>query len=172
MRSGKWRDMSVKSLDWRESTIGINGLGNIGLQLADMCSGLGMKIIYTSRSPKEVPYGHRELDELLAESDCVVLTCPLNQETVGLMNKETFAKMKKGGILVNVSRGPVVVEADLVEALESGQGKSSEFIQSIILIKVMRAALDVFEKEPDVYPGLLSNPNVVSRRHTYQTCQL
>jgi glyoxylate reductase len=123
VRSGKWRNPKVRSIHWRDATVGIVGLGNIGSQVAAMCSALGMNVIYTSRTPKDVPYGHRTLEQLLGEADCVVLTCPLNAETTGLMNAERFAMMKDGSILVNVSRGPVVVEDDLVKALESGKGE-------------------------------------------------
>lgn len=92
----------MRSLHWRESTIGIVGLGNIGLQVAQMCSALGMNVIYSSRGKKDVPYGYRSFDGLLSEADCVVLTCPLNKETEGLMCKRTFGMMKDGSILVNV----------------------------------------------------------------------
>lgn len=102
MRSGNWRDYTVKTLNWRESTIGIIGLGNIGLQLAQMCTALGMNVIYSGRTPKDVPYGYRSLEGLLGEADCVVLTCPLSEETRGLMCERTFGMMKDGSILVNV----------------------------------------------------------------------
>jgi len=95
--------MSVRSIDWRSATVGIIGLGNIGQQVATMCSALGMTIIYTSRKRKaNVPFEHVSLEELLARSDCVVLCCMLNEETRGLMNAERFGMMKEGSVLVNV----------------------------------------------------------------------
>jgi phosphoglycerate dehydrogenase-like enzyme len=82
--------------------VGIIGLGNIGHMLADMCAALGMNIIYTSRHRKDVPYEHVALDELYARADCVVLTCPLTQETKGMINREAISRMKDGVVLVNV----------------------------------------------------------------------
>ncbi|RSH93787.1 hypothetical protein EHS25_006435 [Saitozyma podzolica] len=152
VRSGGWRDSGVRTLDWRASTVGIIGLGNIGHMLADMCAALGMNIIYTSRHRKDVPYEHVGLDELYARADCVVLTCPLTEETKGMINREAISKMKDGVVLVNVARGEVVKEDDLVEALESR--------------KVMRAALDVFENEPSVHSKLRSNPHVTLSPHS------
>jgi hypothetical protein len=70
--------------------------------LADMCAALGMNIIYTSRHRKDVPYEHVGLDELYARADCVVLTCPLTEETKGMINREAISKMKDGVVLVNV----------------------------------------------------------------------
>lgn len=103
MRAGRWRDMSVRSIDWRGATVGIVGLGNIGQQVATMCAALGMKIVYTSRSRKaDVPFEHVSLEELLKRSDCVVLCCMLNEETRGMMNAERFGMMKENSVLVNV----------------------------------------------------------------------
>jgi hypothetical protein len=77
--------------------------GNIGLQVAEMCTGLGMTVIYTGRSAKQgVPFEFVPLEELLGRSDCVVLTCLLNKETEGLMNAERFGMMKEDSVLVNV----------------------------------------------------------------------
>ncbi|WVF71887.1 hypothetical protein IAT40_006697 [Kwoniella sp. CBS 6097] len=154
VRAGKWR-APVRTLDWNTATIGIIGLGSIGTRVATLLTSIGASnIIYHSRRPSssaQPQWGYRSLDALYAEADVIVLTCPLTSETKGLICKESFAKMKDGVVLINVSRGPVVKEDDLVEALESG--------------KVMRAALDVFENEPDVHPGLLKNPNVTLSPH-------
>ncbi|OCF40628.1 oxidoreductase [Kwoniella heveanensis CBS 569] len=160
VRAGKWR-APVKTLDWHTATIGIIGLGSIGTRVATLLSAIGAShIIYHSRRPSSSPearqssppWGYcRTLDELYEKADVVVLTCPLTSETKGLICKESLGKMKDGVVLVNVARGPVVKEDDLVEALESG--------------KVMRAALDVFENEPEVHPGLMKNPNVTLSPH-------
>ncbi|WRT67467.1 uncharacterized protein IL334_004439 [Kwoniella shivajii] len=154
VRASKWR-APIKTLDWCTSTIGIIGLGSIGSRVATLLTSIGSQsIIYHSRKPSptaQPQWGYRSLDQLYIEADVVVLTCPLTNETRGMICKESIEKMKDGVILVNVSRGEVVIEDDLVQALESG--------------KVMRAALDVFEKEPTVHPGLLSNPNVTLSPH-------
>ncbi|WWC69129.1 uncharacterized protein I206_103065 [Kwoniella pini CBS 10737] len=154
VRAGKWRS-PIKTLDWHTSTIGIIGLGSIGTRVATLLTSIGAeRIIYHSRRPSptaQSQWGYRSLDELYMEADVIVLCCPLTKDTRGLINKETYNKMKDGVILVNVSRGEVVLEQDLVEALDSG--------------KVMRAALDVFEHEPTVHPGLLKNPNVTLSPH-------
>ncbi|WWC89703.1 uncharacterized protein L201_004628 [Kwoniella dendrophila CBS 6074] len=154
VRSGKWRS-PVKTLDWHTSTIGIIGLGSIGTRVATLLTAIGAEsIIYHSRRPSptaQPSWGYRSLDGLYNEADVIVLTCPLTVDTRGLIHKESIEKMKDGVIIVNVSRGEVVKEDDLVNALESG--------------KVMRAALDVFEKEPLVHPGLLKNPNVTLSPH-------
>ncbi|WVQ99017.1 hypothetical protein IAU59_006149 [Kwoniella sp. CBS 9459] len=155
VRAGNWR-APVKTLDWHTATIGIIGLGSIGTRVATLLTAIGASnIIYHSRRPSssaQPQWGYRtHLDDLYAEADVIVLTCPLTPETKYLIRHESFAKMKDGVVLVNVSRGPVVKEDDLVEALESG--------------KVMRAALDVFENEPEVHPGLRKNPNVTLSPH-------
>ncbi|WWD01053.1 hypothetical protein V866_007991 [Kwoniella sp. B9012] len=154
VRAGKWR-ANVRTLDWRTATIGIIGLGSIGTQVAHLLTSIGANsIIYHSRRPSStahLAWGYRSLEALYAEADVIVLTCPLTKETRGLICRESIAKMKDGVVIVNVSRGPVVVESDLVDALDSG--------------KVMRAALDVFENEPTVHPGLMSNPNVTLSPH-------
>ncbi|WWC60774.1 uncharacterized protein I303_103350 [Kwoniella dejecticola CBS 10117] len=154
VRSGRWR-APVKTLDWHASTIGIIGLGSIGTRVATLLTAIGAeRIIYHSRKPSptaQPQWGYRSLDELYSEADVIVLCCPLTKETRGLICRDTYARMKEGVILVNVSRGEVVVEQDLVEALNNG--------------KVMRAALDVFEHEPTVHPDLLTNPNVTLSPH-------
>ena len=88
-----------------------------------MATYLGMNIIYHNRRVDEtVPYSRVELNELYARSDLVLLLCPLTPQTRGMINREAFAKMKDQVILVNVGRGKVVVEQDLVDALDSGKG--------------------------------------------------
>ncbi|KAK8869504.1 hypothetical protein IAR55_000069 [Kwoniella newhampshirensis] len=155
VRAGKWRDLGVKTLDWRTARIGIIGLGSIGTRLATLLTSIGATAIsYNSRRPSptaQPSWQYQTQDELLATSDVVILTCPLTPATHGLIGKEAFEKMKDGVVLVNVARGPVVVEDELVKALDSG--------------KVRRAALDVFENEPEVHPGLLKNPNVTLSPH-------
>jgi len=119
----------------------------------------GMKIIYYNRSrlsPSiEKECGNAEyvsFDEILVRSDLLTLHCPLNDETRHLLNKTTFDKMRDGIIVVNTSRGAVIDENALVEALESG--------------KVLRAALDVYEFEPKIHPGLIKAANTTLLPHS------
>lgn len=117
-------------------TWGIIGLGAIGKRVAEIASVFGCKVQYFSTSGKNSNslYKRVEFDELLKTSDIVSIHAPLNEQTEGLMNKEAFVKMKKSAILLNVGRGPIVVEQDLAEALQSEEIKA--------------AGLDVLCEEP------------------------
>lgn len=107
-----------------DDQLGLIGLGNIGSQIASLAQALGFRrIIYHTRSPRpSSSFEHVSLDKLYADSDAVLLTCPLTKETTGLINDEAFGKMKQGVMLVNVARGPVVDDEALVRALASGKG--------------------------------------------------
>ena len=118
-------------------TMGIVGLGRIGQATARIAAGLGMKVIAYDEHPSDQGRAvaeYVELDQLLASSDVISLHCPLLPGTNGIINRENISKMKDGVILINDSRGPLVVEADLAEALNSG--------------KVYAAGLDVVAVEP------------------------
>lgn len=117
-------------------TWGIVGLGNIGRRVADIAKAFGCKVIYYSTSGKNNQDGYErvEFDELLSESDIVSVHAPLTEETRGLMNAEAFSKMKPTSIFLNVGRGPIVVEKDLVDALNNNI--------------IAAAGLDVLSKEP------------------------
>ena len=118
-------------------TAGIIGLGRIGVNTAKILNAMNVHVIaydsYPSEAGKQVAE-YVELDELLAKSDFIFLHCPLFPSTRGIINKENIAKMKDGVIIINNSRGPLIVEQDLYEALESG--------------KVAAAAVDVVSTEP------------------------
>ncbi len=123
------------------ATLGLIGLGSIGRRVAQMASALGMRVIAVREhvekgSPEgvEAVFAPAELDEMLKQSDYVVLAAPLIAATQGLINAERFAVMKPEACLINVGRGPQVDEAALVEALRSR--------------RIAGAALDVFEREP------------------------
>ena len=126
--------------DLRGKTIGIVGLGGNGRMIARVLAPWDVRILATDHFPIQQPlevdqlWGTDQLDRLLAESDLVILTLPLNQQTLGLFDRERLSKMRKGSYLVNVARGSVVVESALVEALASGH--------------LAGAALDVTEVEP------------------------
>ena len=137
VRAGRWIQAPTKAV--RGSTLGIFGLGRIGKSTAVRAAGMGMTVIATELYPDEefVRKHNIELvdfDTLLARSDYITIHCPLNDDTRGMFNKDVFARMKPGGVIINTSRGGVIAEAELIDALKSG---------------TLRAAgLDVFEQEP------------------------
>jgi glyoxylate reductase len=158
-RSGEWKGWDLDQLvgaDVWGKTLGLVGFGRIGRAVARRASGFQMKVIYHDavRVPLDVERGfhaeYRDLNALLHEADFVSLHVPLLPETRGLFNAKMFSQMKPTSFLINTSRGPVVNEADLVQALESK--------------KIAGAALDVYEKEPLINPGL-KRPNVVLAPH-------
>jgi glyoxylate reductase len=146
VRTGAWRGWSVNSLETTElggKTLGIVGLGRTGSALAGMAEqALGMRVV----SSRPLP-----LDELLREADVVSLHVPLNAGTRHLIGARELGIMKPDAVVVNVSRGPVVDEAALVEALRAGE--------------IGGAGLDVYEHEPEPAPGLVELENVVLTPH-------
>ncbi|MEN3011122.1 MAG: D-glycerate dehydrogenase [Candidatus Bipolaricaulaceae bacterium] len=143
-------------LDVYGRTLGVVGFGRIGQAVARRARGFGMTLLYYSRTRKpeaEEALGARfvPLEELLRESDFVVLCVPLTPETRRLIGARELALMKREAILVNVARGPVVDEAALAAALKEG--------------RIWGAGLDVFEREPEVHPELLKLRNVVLTPH-------
>lgn len=142
IKADGWKDWSpffLAGSDIHHKTIGIVGMGRIGKAVAKRARGFDMRVMYHNRSrqpsaEKELPAAYAELDELLHQSDFVVSLVPATAQTKGLFNHAAFSKMKKEAIFINASRGAVVNEKDLAEALQNG---------------VIRAAgLDVFTKEP------------------------
>jgi glyoxylate reductase len=129
-------------------TLGIVGLGRIGREVARLGEAFGMRVVHTRGSG---PYEELPLDRLLAEADVVSPHVPLTPETRHLVGARELGLMREDAVLVNVSRGPVVDEAALVEALREG--------------RIAGAALDVYEHEPEVSPGLLELENVVLSPH-------
>lgn len=104
-------------------TIGIIGLGNIGMKVANIALNFGMNVIaYTSKEPKEIPNGINKasIDNILSDSDIISLHCPLTKQTRELINKDSIAKMKRSVIVVNTGRGPLVNEGDVANALHNG----------------------------------------------------
>jgi glyoxylate reductase len=138
-------------------TIGIIGCGRIGQAVGRRARGFGMRVLYYNRKPldKETERAlgahYMEIDALLKESDFVSLNVPLTEETHHLIDARRLSLMKPSAFLVNTTRGPVVDEQALLAALREKQ--------------LAGAALDVFEKEPEVTPGLLELPNVVLTPH-------
>lgn len=143
-------------LDVFGKTIGIVGFGRIGQAVARRARGFGLTILYCSRTrkpaaEKQLGAQFSALDDLLKESDFVVLCVPLTPQTRHLLGARELSLMKKTAVLVNVARGPVVDEEALVEALRAG--------------RIWGAGLDVFEREPEVHPELLKMRNVVLTPH-------
>ncbi|MGE8177985.1 NAD(P)-dependent oxidoreductase [Pseudomonas fluorescens] len=161
VRAGQWnRNIGPAHFgtDVHGKTLGIIGMGRIGEALAQRGHfGFGMPILYHSHSPKpavEQRFNarYRSLPALLQQADFVCLTLPLSAETEGLIGAEQFALMRPESIFINISRGKVVDEAALIEALRQGQ--------------IRAAGLDVFEREPLVYDSpLLQLNNVVATPH-------
>ena len=134
---GEWTFWDYPMIELAGKTMGIIGFGRIGQNVGRIAKALGMNVIAFNRSRSaegaEIAE-YVELDELLRRADVVSLHCPLFPETRGIINRETISKMKDGVIIINNSRGPLVVEQDLADALNSG--------------KVYAAGLDVVSSEP------------------------
>jgi glyoxylate reductase len=160
IRSGGWNAWGPKQLtgpDVWGKTLGIVGFGRIGQAVARRAEGFGMEVLYTARSRKEdaerdLDAKLRDLEDLLRESDFVSIHTPLTDETHHLIGERELSLMKPTAVLVNTSRGPVVDEAALAEALAEK--------------RVFAAGLDVYEEEPEVHPKLLDLENVVLVPHT------
>ncbi|MDT8899933.1 2-hydroxyacid dehydrogenase [Anaeroselena agilis] len=159
VRAGQWDSwgpLFMLGRDVSGAMLGIVGGGRIGLAMAKRALGFNMDILYTANSPKpdfEKAVGGRfvPLPTLLRESDFVSLHVPLTEQTRHLIGAPELAMMKKTAVLVNTARGPVVDEKALVDALEARA--------------IAAAGLDVFEREPQVEPGLLKLDNVVLAPH-------
>lgn len=133
-----WCFWNYPLIELAGKTMGIIGFGRIGQRTAQIAQALGMEVLaydsYVNKSLETEHCSYADLDTLLTSSDVIALHCPLFPETQGIVNKNTIAKMKDGVIILNNSRGPLVVEQDLADALNSG--------------KVYAAGLDVVSTEP------------------------
>jgi glyoxylate reductase len=157
LRAGEWKGFQLDFLlgmDLVGKTLGVIGMGRIGQAVAAKAAAFGMRTVYlkSPRRPDEVitgtngvAYEGLSLEELLQRSDIVTLHVPLSTETRHLINSTSIRSMKPTAYLVNMARGPVVEEAAVVAALENGW--------------IAGAALDVYELEPVVHPGLLKYDN-------------
>jgi D-3-phosphoglycerate dehydrogenase len=156
MRSHKWEKKLFRGKELFNKTLGVIGIGRIGRIVADRARGMKMNIVaYDPYIPPEtiekMGVEPVSLDGLLARSDCITVHTPYTPETRNLINRECFAKMRRGVLLVNCARGGIVNEQDLYEALKEGL--------------VAGAALDVFEKEPPGENPLLDLDNVIATPH-------
>ncbi|MEI0604235.1 D-2-hydroxyacid dehydrogenase [Brachyspira alvinipulli] len=140
VHNGDWvkcKDYSFSSyplIELENKTMGIFGFGDIGREVAKMAIGMGMEVLVYSRSKKEGFENASSLEELFERSDFLSLNAPLNKETENIVNKNLLSKMKKTAFLINTSRGGVIVEKDLADALNNGV--------------IAGAGLDVLSKEP------------------------
>jgi len=159
LRAGKFHGWSATMLlggDVYGKTLGIIGAGRIGAAVAKRTTGFKMRVLYSDMVPneeleKEVGAEKVDTDTLLKESDFVSVHVPLMPETTHLINAQKLAMMKPTAYLINTSRGPVVDEAALAEALRNNV--------------IAGAGLDVYEEEPKVHPGLLELDNAVLTPH-------
>lgn len=136
-RNPDWCFWNYPLIELAGKTMGIIGFGRIGQAAGKIAKAFGMEVLAYDQYPNDAGRQIGEyvsLDELYARSDVISLHCPLFPETTGMINKESIAKMKKGVIIINTSRGPLIVEEDLAEALHQG--------------KVYAAACDVVSTEP------------------------
>ncbi len=152
-----WAPFHFLGRDVSGKTLGIIGMGRIGKAVARRAAGFNMRVIYYSRCPiaqedeRLLAARFVDMDTLISTSDFISLHVPLTDETRHLINSQTFEKMKPSAYLINTSRGPVVDEKALLEALGAG--------------KIAGAGLDVYENEPELTPGLTELNNVVLLPH-------
>ena len=159
-RAGKyngWGPMLMLGGDIYNKTLGIIGLGRIGKKVAKRASGFNMNKIYynrtklTSEEEKKFDVEYAEFEELLKTSDFISLHVPLTDSTRHLIGKKELEMMKKTAYLINTSRGPVIDESALADALKNNE--------------IAGAGLDVYEEEPKIHPGLIDLDNVVLNPH-------
>jgi glyoxylate reductase len=151
-----WHPQQLLGLELAGSTLGVIGAGRIGHAVARRGVGFGMRVLYSDREPRpemEEDTGARpaDLPVLLRQSEVVSVHVPSTPETRGLFDAERFALMKPGALFINTARGDLVDEAALLGALDEGS--------------LGGAGLDVFQREPDVPPELISHPKVVCLPH-------
>lgn len=155
LRRGDWKGWALDHLlgmELRGKQLGIVGVGRIGRAVAEKAPAFGMSVAYATRSPADLPGAeHMSLDRLLVTSDVVSLHCPLTPATQHLIDRKALTKMKRSAYLINTSRGPVVDESALTWALQERL--------------IAGAALDVYEEEPTVHPGLVQLENVMLIPH-------
>lgn len=158
VRQGHWQSRltaGAKTFDLRGRTLGVIGYGAIGQRIGEIATqGFSMKVLAHTSTPSRLPahVGARSLEELFAASDFLVVACPLTPQTRGMVNRRVMAFAKAGAALINVGRGPVICEDDLVSALNAGT--------------ISAAVLDVFEVQPPpADSGLRQHPRVLLTPH-------
>jgi len=154
---GRWQEVGIwcywdrPLTELAGKTLGIVGMGAIGKKVAEIGTAFGMKVVYNSPKPKEVPYEYVSINGLLETSDIVTLHCPLNDQTANLINSKNLALMKNSAILINTGRGGLVNETNLADALQNGG--------------IAAAGLDVLSSEPPEQNPLIGLPNCLITPH-------
>jgi glyoxylate reductase len=154
LRSGNWPGWNIDQYLGRDvhgTVLGVVGFGRIGQAVARRATGFGMEVLHHTPRDTGLPGWRGDLDSLLAESDIVTLHVPLSDDTLHLIDARRLRLMKHDAVLVNTSRGPVVDEEALADALEQDQ--------------IFAAGLDVYEREPEVHPRLLASRRAVLLPH-------
>ena len=152
MKQGKWLKKELERTELSGKTLGLVGIGRIAREVASRAKAFGMKVIAYDKYVQVSDAAQMvSLDGLYAQSDYISLHTPLTNETRGMINADSLAKMKLGAKLINTCRGPVVVEADIAAALASG--------------RLGGYATDVYDKEPPEGSPLLSAPRVILTPH-------
>jgi glyoxylate reductase len=155
VRAGGWGGWALDYMlgtELRGKQLGLVGVGRIGRAVADKAPAFGMTVAYSARREADIPNSaHMSLDRLLSTSDVISLHCPMTPETTHLIDQKALTRMKRTAYLINTSRGPVVDEGALAWALKERL--------------IAGAALDVYEKEPEIHPGLISLENVLLIPH-------
>lgn len=162
IRKGLWDIGAPLGRDPNGLLLGVLGMGGIGRAFAKRAAAFDLKLQYHNRSPAKTTDicklnigGHApryvDWDTLLRTSDIISVHLPLSASTKGCLGPQEFDKMKDGVIIINTARGPIIDEAALVQALNTG--------------KVWSAGLDVYEREPQIHPALLENDRVILLPH-------
>jgi glyoxylate reductase len=154
LRNGDWPGWTITQylgVDIHGATLGVVGFGRIGQAVGRRAAGFGMQVLHHTRRDTGSAGWTADLDGMLAASDFVSLHVPLTPATTHLIDARRLALMKPTAVLVNTSRGPVVDEAALADALHDG--------------RIFAAGIDVYEHEPEVHPRLLTAPRAVLLPH-------
>ena len=153
MTEGKWEKKALKRTELMGKTLGLIGIGRIATEVAKRANAFGMKVIAYDKYVDKSDWAEmKSFDEILTQSDYISLHTPLTDETKGMINKGTIAKMKDGVVIINTGRGKCIVEEDMADALKSG--------------KIKTYATDVwFSDPPPPDSPLLSAPNILMTPH-------
>jgi len=156
MKAQRWEKKAYKGGELAGKTLGLVGIGQVGARVARKAAALDMKVLacdpfVSAENAREMGAQPCELAQLFAESDYISLHLPRNEKTAGMINREAFARMKQGVYLINCARGGIVVEADLLQALEEG--------------RVAGAGIDVYAQEPPEDWALAGHPAVIATPH-------
>jgi len=156
LRAGKWDKNAFIGQELQGKTVGVLGLGKIGSVVVKRIMAFEAKVVaydpfVTEQYAHDLGVELTSLEEVLRRSDFLTLHLPMNEKTQGMINKDRIALMKDGASIINTARGKLIVEEDLIEALEKG--------------KLAGAALDVFENEPQINPRLIATGKVIVTPH-------